>query len=177
MKKIITLIIIIGAIGLLYYMRENSLNDEIVTPSEKAGGTFRPDPSSATFIFDDETVTLSKGRNTNDESAEETALLDEIAYGDLNADGKEDTVVLLARSGGGSGVFIYVAAYVSGPVNYKGSNAVFLGDRIAPSNISIANGVVTVSYLDRREDEALAAEPTIEVTKKFVYRNGELEER
>ncbi len=177
MKKLLVLIIIIGAIGLLYYMRENSLNDEIVTPSEKTGGTFRPDPSSATFIFDDETVTLSKGRNTNDESAEETALLDEIAYGDLNADGKEDTVVLLARSGGGSGVFIYVAAYVSGPVNYKGTNALFLGDRIAPSNISIANGVVTVSYLDRGENEALAAEPTVSVSKQFIYKNGEFQER
>ena len=138
--------------------------------------SFRPDASSAVFSFDEGEVTLSKGRSVS-ASGEETSLLEEKAHGDINNDGKEDTVVFLARSGGGSGIFIYTAAYVSGPVNYKGTNAVFLGDRVAPQSISIRNGNITVTFLDRGPDEAFAAEPTIETTKELVYRNGSLEEK
>ena len=66
---------------------------------------------------------------------------------------------------------------MSGPVNYKGSIATFLGDRVAPESISISKGVVTIKYLDRKEDEAFAAEPTVSVTKQFIYKNGELVEK
>ena len=177
MKKLFVIVIILGTIGLLYYMRENSNDSPATATVETDDRTFRPNASSATFTFDEGTVTLSQGHFENKDDFEETTLLPETAYGDLNNDGKNDSVVLLARSGGGSGVFIYAAVYISGPINYKGTNALFLGDRIAPEDISIANGVVTISYLDRREDEALAAEPTIEVSKQFVYKNGEFQER
>ncbi len=176
MKKIFIIMIMLAALTLFYFTRDNTVNVESGT-SVNQGDAFRPDPSSATFTFDDEVVTLSRGRHADEDSAEETALLDLTAYGDLNADGKKDTIVLLARSSGGSGIFIYVAAYVSGPVNYKGSNAIFLGDRVAPQNIAIKDGVVTVSYLDRSPEEALASEPTIPASLQLIYRNGELQER
>ena len=108
---------------------------------------------------------------------EETVLLDQFAYGDINADGKEDAVFFLARYGGGSGTFIYLAAFVSGPVTYRGSEATFIGDRVSPQSISINNTTVTVKYLDRAADEPLAAEPTIQASKQFSYRVGGFEER
>ena len=124
--------------------------------------SFRPDPTNATFSGIEGEATM----------------LEEKAYGDLNADGKIDAVVLLAESGGGSGVFIYAAAYVSGPVHYKGSNAVFIGDRIAPQSVSVSSsGTATVKYLDRKEDEPFAAEPTVPATLELVYKNGELVEK
>ncbi|MDO8424073.1 MAG: hypothetical protein Q7S54_00495 [bacterium] len=177
MKKLFIIIIILATAGFFYFMPDTSPTVENNAPAVNGNSSFRPDPSSATFIFDDETITLSKGRHVSDSASEETALLENPAYGDLNTDGENDVVVFLARSGGGSGVFIYAAAYVSGPVNYKGSNAVFLGDRVSPQSISIKNGIATVSYLDREEDEPYAAEPTIMVSKQFIYRNGEFQER
>ncbi|MDO8471042.1 MAG: hypothetical protein Q7S49_00315 [bacterium] len=176
MKKIIVIIIILGAVVLLYMMRDKSPAKEVRTPQVNDNGVFRPDPSSATFIFDDGPITLSTGRN-EDASGEETILLNKFAYGDINADDKEDTVLLLARYGAGSGTFIYMGVYVSGPVTYRGSKVTFIGDRIAPQSISINGEIVTIEYLDRRPDEALTAEPTVLISRQFTYRAGEFEER
>ncbi|MBI2065733.1 MAG: hypothetical protein HYT68_01550 [Candidatus Zambryskibacteria bacterium] len=184
MKKVTVIIIIIGILALIYILKRDSspANNNNNTPTASESGTFRPDPSNATFIFSDGPVALSLGRSEKSiapESAfvEEIILLDKFAYGDINTDGKEDTAVLLARYGGGSGIFIYVAAFVSGPVNYKGSKVIFIGDRIAPQAISINGRVVTVEYLDREPDEAFAAEPTVPTSKQFVYEAGELREK
>ncbi|MDO8589995.1 MAG: hypothetical protein Q7R69_01860 [bacterium] len=181
MKKVVVILVIIGAVALIYTMRNGSATtSNVPTVSDK--GIFRPDPSGATFTFDDESVTLSAGRNETTITpgsalVEETALLDQFAYGDINADGKEDTVLLLARYGGGSGTFIYLAAFVSGPVTYRGSEATFIGDRVSPQSLSINKGVVTIQYLDRKADESFAAEPTVPVSKQFVYKAGGFEER
>lgn len=177
MKKLLIIIILLA--GLFFFFR----NDEGDTgPLPAQSDTTAIDASNTTFSFDDGPVTLSNGNGvkTADEDAgfsETVELLDERATGDLNADGKNDAVVLLARSGGGSGVFIYAAAYVSGPVNYKGTNAIFLGDRISPESVSIDNGIATVRYLDRSPDEAFAAEPTIETSEQFEYKDGAFRKR
>src|SRR3989344_7159747 len=158
MKKILIVVVIIAA---LFYLFKDSKSEVKTTVPDNPDATFRPDPTLATFSGLEGEVTI----------------LEEKAYGDINGDQKPDTAVLLAESGGGSGVFIYAAAYVSGPVNYKGSNAVFLGDRISPQKISITSGVITISYLDRKPDEPFAAEPTVPVSKQFIYKNGELVEK
>lgn len=172
MKKLI-LLIVIAIIGLGFYF---SANKTEINPEDTAAvNSFKPDPGSATFTFDEGAVTLSNGKS--DEDGEQVELLEQKASGDLNKDGKEDTAVLLASSGGGSGVFIYVAAYVSGPVNYKGTNAIFVGDRISPESLSISNGVIIFNYLDREADEPFGAEPTVLTSKQFVYANGAIEEK
>ncbi len=179
MKKFLILIIILTlGFGALYYMRGD--NEGATTQNDSGDKVFRPDPKSATFRFDDSSVTLSNGKGVEKDGntvIQETNLLDERAYGDLNSDGEEDAVVLLSQSGGGSGVFIYVAGYVSGPVSYKGTSAIFLGDRISPQSVSVSGGVVTVKYLDRNPDQAFAEEPTVPTSKQFIYRDGEFVER
>ena len=182
MKKIIVIVIILGIAVLFYIMRDKSPAEEARTPQVNENGIFRPDPSNATFTIDDEVITLSAGRNERNIApgsalVEETVLLDQFAYGDINADGKEDAIFFLARYGGGSGTFIYLAAFVSGPVTYRGSEAIFIGDRVSPQSISINKTTVTVKYLDREADEPLAAEPTVLTTKQFSYRVGGFEER
>ena len=184
MKKVIILVIIILVGGFLFYTQSDKFHTKTDTDTTTSNdkGDFHPDPSNATFIFDDGAVTLSGGRKEVEVAPgsafmEEFVLQDKFAYGDVNADGKEDTALLLVRYGAGSGTFIYTAVFVSGPVNYKGSNAMFIGDRISPQSISVESGVVTVKYLDRGPDEAFAAEPTIQTTKQFVYKNGELQEK
>lgn len=181
MRKTI-IIIILAAVVVFYTMRDNFSTDKTGAPITNEDGTFHPDPSNATFTIDDESIILSAGRNERvitPESAltEETILLDKFAYGDINTDGKEDTLLLLARYGGGSGTFIYLAAFVSGPVTYRGSNTIFIGDRVAPQSISLNGETITVEYLDRGPDDAFAVEPTILTTKQFIYKAGELAEK
>ena len=133
-----------------------------------------PDASNATFIIEGDSVTLRDGANLDNDL--ETKILPLKASGDLNSDGKLDTAALLAQTAGGTGTFIYVGAYVSGPVSYKGTNAVFIGDRISPQSVSMSSSLITVKYLDRKEGESFADEPTVLVSKTFVYREGKLEE-
>lgn len=173
MKKFLLLIIIILAAGFLYFKKHNvsapapSLNNNLST-TEK-------DPSNGTFSIDDEKFTLSNGKAESENGTVE--LLEEKAAGDINKDGKDDNVLLLAQSGGGSGVFIYIAAYISGPVSYKGTNAIFIGDRISPESVAVSNGVITLKYLDREPDESFASEPTVPKTLQFVLQGGILEEK
>lgn len=143
--------------------------------------TSKPDLSNGTFIFDDLKITLENGTAEttlpdNGALSQTTTLTDKIAYGDLNRDNKEDAAALFVQEGAGTGIFMYVAAYVSGTVKYNGSNAIFIGDRLIPQNISINNEVIKVTYLDRKEGEPFTATPTEENTKSFIFVNGELKE-
>lgn len=182
MKKLTILVFVVIVIGLVFFLRGGNGNGNNVDNTQITGNSFKPDPSNATFIFEQGPVTLSQGRYSaplvpGSDIKEEIYITDIRGYGDINNDDKNDTVAVLVQSGGASGVFIYLAGYVSGPINYKGSNAVFLGDRITPRSIEVKNGLTTINYLDRKDDEPFAAEPTVAVSKTFIYRNGILEER
>lgn len=175
MRKFIFLLIIAIAVVSLFYITRNNSSPQLGFDKSRDSRNFKPDPSNGIFIFEDGPVTLTNGKNSKDDV--ETAILGEISYGDINRDGKSDAALLISQYAGGTGIFIYLAAYVSSPTNYKGTNTIFIGDRISPQKISIKDEVITVEYLDREEDESFATEPTIPVSKKFVFRNGALEER
>ena len=180
MKNAIIVTLVILIIGGFYFINDSG-SDIKVEPTPKTSEG-RPDLSNATFIFEEESITLEKGKNErriveDSDIKEETTITDFIAYGDLNNDNKEDAAAIIVQSGGGSGVFVYVAGYISGTVRYKGTNAILLGDRVNPQDISIKNGVINVNYLDRNPDEALASEPTVSVSKQFTYKNQELQEK
>lgn len=141
--------------------------------AEKTLETKEPvtDPLNAMYVVDGEEVILVNG--VAGSSGTETRIFGEPTKGDINNDGKIDHVFFLSQETSGTGIFFYVVA----SVNEKGTNAVFVGDRIAPQNINIANGVVAVNYATRRENEPMTASPSLGVTKYLVYKNGELIER
>lgn len=173
MKAVISIVILILVVGSGYYIwQRNSSETTFNSGSTPSGGSSKPDASNATFLFNEGPITLSKGKSEKEVSPgsvflEVTELLGNPAYGDINNDGKQDTIVLLARYGVGSGTFIYMGAYVSGPVTYKGTNAVFIGDRVSPQGISIDGDIVTVNFLGREDGEPFTIEPTIQMYKRF----------
>ena len=88
------------------------------------------------------------------------------ATGDLNGDGLPDTAFIFTQDGGGSGTFFYVAVHLNTATNgYKDTNAVFLGDRIAPQTTEIKNGELIVNYADRRPTDPMTTAPSVGVTK------------
>jgi len=85
---------------------------------------------------------------------------------DLNGDGIKDRVFLITQEAGGSGTFFYVVARVNTSNGGVGSDAVFLGDRIAPQSTNMGKGsIVVVNYADRKPDEAFTVQPSVGKSK------------
>lgn len=83
-------------------------------------------------------------------------------WGDLNADGREDVAFLLTQEAGGSGQFYYLAAALDRPGGFAGSEAMLIGDRIAPqSTVLEPGGPIVVNYADRAPGESFATPPSV----------------
>jgi hypothetical protein len=98
------------------------------------------------------------------------------AFGDLNGDSKEDVAFILTQENGGSGTFYYVVAALRTETGYSGTNAIFLGDRIAPLTTEIQKGVIVVNYADRYPNDSFAAQPSVRVSKYFRVADSTLVE-
>jgi len=85
----------------------------------------------------------------------------------LNGDAVPDAALMMTQDAGGTGTFYYVAAALAMPQGTRGTNALYLGDRIAPQNISIQNGEIVVNYADRSPGEPMTAQPSVGVTRYF----------
>lgn len=151
-------------------------NNIATTSTDKIGFN---DPRNGTYKFDGRNVTLQNGiseQKSVGSASDEIRIFGEPVSGDLNADGLNDLIFFVSEETGGTGVFFYVVAAVQREGKYYGTEAVFLGDRIAPQNITINNGIAAVNYATRREDEPMTAQPSLGVTKYFLIETGELME-
>jgi len=59
---------------------------------------------------------------------------------------------------------------------FRGTNAVFLGDRIAPQAVRVHKGIVVVDYADRRPGDAMTVPPSMGKSKCLRVNQGTLEE-
>lgn len=138
-------------------------------------------PLSVTYSVEGQSVTLIDGKlevEAAPVSASKivTMVFGEPVAGDLNGDRKADAAIILTQNSGGSGTFYYVVAALSDGNGAKGTNAVLLGDRIAPQNIEIKNGQIIANYADRKLGEPMTAAPSVGVSKYLVYDGTELRE-
>jgi len=142
-------------------------------------------PENATYIIDGQPVTLVNGVAEQEAapgsaSKKVTKYFGDHVELDLNGHGLMDTGLILTQYGGGSGTFFYVAAALQqAGGSYQGTNAIFLGDRIAPqsTNVDPSNPAqFIVNYADRKTSEPMSAKPTIGVSRTFKVENGSLVE-
>ncbi len=83
-------------------------------------------------------------------------------YGDLDGDGDTDAAVILLNTPGGSGTFYYAVFVVNnGTSAYKATNAILLGDRIAPQTVEIHDGRALYNFAERRPNEPMTTQPSI----------------
>jgi len=149
--------------------------------SDEAGQEwgFAADPLHASYIVEGQEVRPVAGRGEM-KSAPGSATKIKISvfgkpvHGDLDGDGGDDAALLLVQQAGGSGTFYYVAAALNVNGAYRGTNAVFLGDRIAPQHVAIRNGMVVVDYADRRPEEPMSAQPSVGKSKYLTLKDGTL---
>jgi hypothetical protein len=166
---IIAVVVFLAAAGFGIYKFTCTNNTEI-----KSESGF--DPKNGTYLIDDKAVTLKDGYAEAEivpgaASKEIVRYFGNEAKGDFDGNGQEDAVFILTREMGGSGVFYYVAAILG---NGSGTNALPIGDRIAPETSEFRNGMIIVNYADRKPEEDFSAEPSVGVSRYFRIVDGTL---
>jgi hypothetical protein len=139
------------------------------------------DPLNSTYIIEGDEFALVDSKAEKEivpgsASKIRINVFDANAKGDINEDGLDDTAVLLTYNAGGSGIFYYIAAAIQMEQGYKGTNAVFVGDRIAPQVTEIKEGAVIVNYANRYPWESFATSPSVWASKYLFFEEGELRE-
>jgi hypothetical protein len=139
------------------------------------------DPLNATYMIEGQATHLVNGRSEREVAPGSatkimTSVFGKPVEGDLDGQGDMDVALLLVHDPGGSGTFYYVAAALNRDDSYIGTNAVLLGDRIAPQDVKIRNGVVVANYTDRRPEEPMSVSPSVGKSKYLILKKDELAE-
>jgi hypothetical protein len=162
---LITVLVVIGAYAILKNQTQSGIQ----------GNTFAGfDPLNATYVIDGQAVTLVNGKAEKEATPGSatkitTTIFGQPTSGDLNNDGEADAAIILVQDPGGSGTFYYAAAAINTANGAQGTNAVLLGDRIAPQNIEIKNGQVVANYVDRKPGESMTTTPSVGVSVYLTY--------
>jgi hypothetical protein len=124
------------------------------------------DAAQITYSVEGEQITLKDGIFVREaapgSAAKETfALFGEPTQGDIDGDGDLDQAIYLTRDSGGSGTFFYVVVARNDGGKYIGTNAMFLGDRIAPQNITFIDGKMVANFAERKLGESFAVPPSV----------------
>jgi hypothetical protein len=130
------------------------------------------DARNITYKIEGKEVILKDGQAQDGGNI--TKIFDANTKGDVNGDGVEDVMVMLTQDLGGSGTFFYVAVAIKTDSGYTGSNAVLLGDRIAPQTQEIHNGLIVINYADRNPGEPFTVQPSVGKSLYLEFFKGTL---
>lgn len=156
-------LLIIFAVGLFF---QGSTIKKISVEENKAVS-----PKDATYTIDGHSVTLVNGLSSVSVTPGSASKIvtqyfgNEVSH-DFNGDGRPDVAFILTQSTGGSGTFYYAVVALNTISGYVGSDAVLLGDRIAPQTTEMSQNpstpdVVVVNYADRKSGEAFTVQPSV----------------
>ncbi len=129
------------------------------------------DPTNAIYLVEGKPIKLINGQAEQEAAPGSaakiiTSIFGEPVAGDLNGDGLPDVGTFIVQEPGGTGTFFYLAAAIQQKNGgYVGSNALLLGDRIAPQTVEIKNGILIANYAERKPDEPFSARPSVGVSK------------
>lgn len=172
MKKVIIGAVVLAAllVGAFY-----AFNGYIYHQKQGSAWT----PKDGTYVIEGQPIPLVNGKAESEVSPGSavriiTAYFGNEATGDLSGDGLEDTAFILTQNQGGSGTFYYVVVALKTDTVYQGTNAVLLGDRIAPQTTEIRDGRLIVNYAERKPGEPMTAQPSVGVSKYLKVENGQL---
>lgn len=157
MKKLPTLIVLLivtlGLISIIAYAYQSS-QKRAVLPITTSPQTVK----NLSYIIDGTTYTLIDGKN----AAGTVQLFGEPVYGDLNGDGDStDAAVLLTYNPGGSGTFYYATLALKTNGEYRVTNTLLLGNRIAPQTVEIHEGRAVFNYAERKATDPMTTPPSL----------------
>ena len=181
--QIILLILIVIGVGLL--CTQKYWVDPLVNFILQQNGEIavQNNPLNIAFTISGQNYTLANGKvekeiTPGSASKEVVAMFGEPVYGDLNGDGVPDAVMFITQNSGGSGTFFYVVEAINFNGVFKGTNAMLLGDRIAPQNINIIDGQAVANFAERKAGELFTTQPSVGKSVWVYYdkKTGEIGE-
>lgn len=162
------LFIALAVLGIIIFLFSTRGDESVVTPvGNTPVSTTKPDVKNISYSIEGKAVVLKDGVSEvstlpNSTLKTTTQYFGNDAVGDLNEDGIPDTAFLLTQNTGGSGTFYYVVvALKTSAGGYIGTNAILLGDRIAPQTTEIKDGVLAVNYAVRNPGEPMTTRPSM----------------
>jgi heat shock protein HslJ len=161
-KVILTALLVIALTGVYSCSRNKEQGDG--TPNVENSS-----PENATFFIDGQRYTLVDGLAElevapGSASKNLVSMFDEPQFGDMNRDGDDDALVILALTTGGSATFYYAAIAANVDGKYIGSDAILLGDRIDLQAHYVQNERGVVNYAVRNPGESFDIQPSLEKT-------------
>ena len=130
--------------------------------------------------IEEQPVTLADGRWEGAPYAEGGAsrpavgLVSDLYFtGDLDADGDNETVVLLWQSAGGTGSYLYIAVMKAEAGGYVNIATALVGDRVKIRGGEISAGVIALDVLQTGENDPMCC-PTMLATRSWTLKEGQL---
>ncbi|MES2315794.1 MAG: hypothetical protein V4486_03620 [Patescibacteria group bacterium] len=166
MKYIKYILIIVIVLGIGYWLYSRNREPAVPVVGQSANQSPKPKVDNLTYNIDGDIFTLKDG-NAEKESLPGSPMVDSLslfgdtAYGDLDGDGDTDAAVWLLNDPGGTGKFHYAALVINDRGTYTPTNALFLGDRIAPQTLEIHNGQAVYNFAERKPSDPFTAEPSV----------------
>jgi hypothetical protein len=98
------------------------------------------------------------------------SVTDFIARGDLNGDGENEAVAIVAENYGGSGTFVFLAVYQYLNDEAVFRTSIFLDDRPLINHLAVENGEIFVDAVVHEKDDPMCC-PTLATTRNYLL-NG-----
>lgn len=114
------------------------------------------DLESLSFELEGDTIELQEGEATVSYGGASTTMFhlqNRVTQGDLDDDGDDDLVAHIIERSAGTGVFHLIVPVINNDGMPAPQTPVYIGDRVVIEEISIQNGLIEVTLLDRQEDE------------------------
>lgn len=153
MKKLIIAVVVLVVLVAAFF----AFNAYIYNEKQGDGGLVE-DYKTATYYISGVPVHLGEGGVTYFGNEVE---------GDIDGDGDLDKAFLIVDQPGGSGSFYYLAGAINDGGKYTGTNAMLIGDRIAPQTTEYRmleapyGARVIVNYADRAPGEPFTTQPSV----------------
>ncbi len=164
-KIVYVLIGLVILFGMVFFLQNNNEKKVLVEKVKIAS------QKNATYVIDGQSVTLVDGLSSvlaapGSASKITTQYFGNEVLHDFNKDGRLDVAFIITQNTGGSGTFYYVVVALNTENGYLGSNAILLGDRIAPQTTEISidvskPDVIIVNYADRKSGDSFTNPPSI----------------
>lgn len=158
-------VLVVIALSIFAIVRMQNYEPMMDVPIDGTENITQVDPLNMTYNVDGQVFTLVDGKAevSIPESTTKNSLylFGQPVSADFDTDGDTDQALWLMNDAGGTGKFYYAVLVMNDGLGGKPTNAMFLGDRIAPQSVAIEEGRAVYNFAERKPGEPMTTEPSV----------------